>query len=175
MCPFPLMRSWPVSFRHLTWLWLSCTLIRGRPCKLFTWCAERLGCALSLLAFCISMPPILLSWLVGILWSVGLAACCSKPSQPPLRTSKKSSSRCTWSRQACATFSMKLANKGFLCSGRGSPQRSRIGRGRSSRVRASGRFLRCSIASRRSIPLGRLCPCKRRSSVRRPSRVCSMS
>jgi len=175
MCPFPLMRSLLVFFEHLMWLRPSCIPIRGHSCKLFAWCVGRLGCILSVPVFCISMPPILLSWSVGILWLIGLAACCSKPSRPPIRTSKKSSLRCTWSWRAHVTFSMKSASRGFPYSGRGSPQRSRIGRGRSILVRASGRFLHCSTASLRSSLLGRLCHCTRWPIMRRPSRVCSKS
>jgi len=61
-CPFLLMLSRPVSFGNLTWPRSSCIPTRGRPCKLFTWCVECLGCVLSLLAFCISMCPIRPSW-----------------------------------------------------------------------------------------------------------------
>ena len=103
------------------------------------------------------MLPILLNWSVGILWTVKLAACCSKPSRPLIRTLKKSSSRCTWSRRARITFLMKSARQGFRCSGRGNPQRSRIGRGRSTQMSMSGKFLRCSTVSPRSSLLDRLC------------------
>jgi len=130
----------PFSFRRSTLLRVSCIQTHGRPCRPFAWYATFFVCVLLLFVFCISIPPTRQTLLAGIRWSFGRAMFCLRPSRLRTKTSKRDSSKYTWSSQVWHIFLMKPVSLGFLCLGLGNLQKSRIGLVRSNRVLMSGRF-----------------------------------
>ena len=120
-CRFLSTRSRWASFRRSTWCRVTCTRTRGRPCKLFVWYVGCSKCVPYHHAFFTSTPLIHLSWSVGIPWSAGQVASCSRLSRPLIRTLKRSSLRCSWSWLARLTFLTRPVVQGFLCFRRGIP------------------------------------------------------